>query len=278
MTGRTNSTFGGAISLPDGDTVTPVNDVQTWLKCAGIKDKTYTTVSQVVKDTNTMFLLMSDENAMKYLARSTGFTDAVCANETFMTLLGQSAYVDATVLNSDIWVDGIGNSLYMDKVFHDLIPAMTSLSCDIGSFTNVQYVDGRTTPWSIFDKICDGDVGTYYQFNNENENSTIREFTFNQSTNIYVIKTVSNGHAPKISSIDINRKGLIELYTFKNNQYTKIAEFYQNQKDIGLEYNSFIVKSTDITKFKIISNSVLNSGNPGCSFALDVNEVYLYGR
>ena len=182
------------------------------------------------------------------------------------------------VLNSDLWIDGIGNSLYMDKVFYDLIPAMTSLSCDVGSFTDVQYVDSRTTAWSIFDKICDGDVGTYYAFENQNANSTVREFTFNQNTNIYVIKTVSNGHAKTLPSSDINRKGLIELYTFKNDQYTKVAEFYQNQKNIGHEYNLFIVKSTGATKFKIISNSVLNSAYPGRSFALDVAEVYLYGR
>lgn len=168
----------------------------------------------------------------------------------------------------------------MDKIFHDLIPAMTSLSCDVGSFTDVQYVDSRTTAWSIFDKIIDNDTATYYSFENTNENSTIREFTFNQSTNIYVIKTVSGGHVTQVSSSDINRNGLIELYTFKNNQYTKIAEFYQPQKNIGLEYNSFIVKSTDITKFKIISNSVLNS-NPifaDNSYSMNVSEVYLYGR
>ena len=91
-----------------------------WLKCAGI-NKSYTTVSQVVADTDTMFLLMSDENAMKYLARSTNFADAICADETSMTYLGQSAYVDDTVLNSDIWVSAISSSPYsLDLLFKTL--------------------------------------------------------------------------------------------------------------------------------------------------------------
>ena len=115
MIGRTNSTFGGSISLPDGSTAT-ANDVQTWLKCAGI-NKSYTSVSQVVADTDTMFLLMSDENAMKYLARSTDFADTICADETSMTYLGQSAYVDSTILNSNLWKQKIKASQYWTLVY-----------------------------------------------------------------------------------------------------------------------------------------------------------------
>ena len=86
---------------PDGETVTPVDDVAILLKCAEIKDKSYTTMDELLADEQAMGDITMSENAMKYLARSTGFADVVCANETFMTLLGQSAYVDATVLNSD---------------------------------------------------------------------------------------------------------------------------------------------------------------------------------
>ena len=164
----------------------------------------------------------------------------------------------------------------MDKIFYDLIPAMTSLSCDIGSFTDVQYVDSRTTAWTIFDKDIENGTGTYYTFSNTGSNSVVREFTFKESTNIYVIKTVSRGH---ITSSDENEpKGLIELYTFKNNQYTKNVELYQRQKDVGNEYNTFIVKATDITKFKLVSHSVLFSVTTTTSYAMSVLEVYLYGR
>lgn len=101
---------------PDGETVTPVDDVAILLKCAEIKDKSYTTMDELLADEQAMGDITMSENAMKYLARSTGFADAVCANETFMTLLGQSAYVDATVLNSDLWLPKLRQSPYWKQV------------------------------------------------------------------------------------------------------------------------------------------------------------------
>ena len=102
---------------PDGETITPVDDVAILLKCAEIKDKSYTTMDELLADEQAMGDITMSENAMKYLARSTGFADAVCANETFMTLLGQSAYVDATVLNSDLWKQKIKASQYWTLVY-----------------------------------------------------------------------------------------------------------------------------------------------------------------
>lgn len=102
--------------ITDGGTVTPIDDVSVWLKCAGIKDKKYTTVGEVLTDSTTMFLLTSDENAMKYLARSTSFADDLCADETFMTYLGQSPYVDDTILNSDLWLSKLRQSPYWKQV------------------------------------------------------------------------------------------------------------------------------------------------------------------
>ena len=112
--------------IPDGETVTPIDDVSILLKCAGIKDKNYTTMEEVLADDEVMSDITMDENSMKYLARSTGFADDVCANETFMTFLGQSPYVDDTVLNSDLWVENICNSTYFEKVFDPLFPTLTS--------------------------------------------------------------------------------------------------------------------------------------------------------
>lgn len=102
---------------PDGEIITPVDDVAILLKCAEIKDKSYTTMDELLADEQAMGDITMSENAMKYLARSTGFADAVCANETFMTLLGQSAYVDATVLNSDLWKQKIKASQYWTLVY-----------------------------------------------------------------------------------------------------------------------------------------------------------------
>lgn len=104
---------------PVGETVTPVDDVSILLKCAGIKDRTYATMAELLaaNDTDAMFDITMSDNAMQYLERSTGFADEVCANESFMTYLGQSPYVDDTVLNSDLWKQSIKASEYWSLIY-----------------------------------------------------------------------------------------------------------------------------------------------------------------
>ena len=115
-----NAIIGGQVteSIPDGAVVTPINDITTWLKTGGIsKQYSYTTIEQVIADSTCTESLMNNENAMKYLTRSTEFADAICTSETAMTYLGQSAYVDDTVLNSDIWKQKIKASQYWSLVY-----------------------------------------------------------------------------------------------------------------------------------------------------------------
>lgn len=56
---------------PTGSTVTPTDDIQIWLHCAGIYDKTYTTLDEVLADNTTLLALISDNNAVDYMVRST---------------------------------------------------------------------------------------------------------------------------------------------------------------------------------------------------------------
>ena len=57
--------------VPNGKTVTPTDDIQKWLNCAGIFDKTsYTTLADVLADSTTLLALMSNNNAVDYLVRS----------------------------------------------------------------------------------------------------------------------------------------------------------------------------------------------------------------
>lgn len=55
--------------IPNGSTILPTDDIQIWLKCAGI-DKSYTTLSEVLADHDTLYLLMGNDNAVDYLVRS----------------------------------------------------------------------------------------------------------------------------------------------------------------------------------------------------------------
>ena len=57
--------------VPQGSTVTPTDDIQTWLACANIRDKSYTTLAEVLADRSTFETLIADSNACDYMARST---------------------------------------------------------------------------------------------------------------------------------------------------------------------------------------------------------------
>jgi len=59
--------------VPDGKTVTPTDDVEIWLKCAGIEDSGYTTLAEVMADTGVLSALIADSNAVDYLVRSKTF-------------------------------------------------------------------------------------------------------------------------------------------------------------------------------------------------------------
>lgn len=61
---------------PEGSTVLPTDDIQTWLKCGGIFDKAYTTIGEVLADTTTLSALINDNNASDYLVRSKSWTTA----------------------------------------------------------------------------------------------------------------------------------------------------------------------------------------------------------
>lgn len=61
----------GKSNIPDGRTVLPTDDIQIWLHCANIWDKTYTTLAEVLADTDTLSALIASSNAVDYMVRST---------------------------------------------------------------------------------------------------------------------------------------------------------------------------------------------------------------
>ena len=64
---------GGGSSVPDGRTVTPINDVTLLQQCAGIANPTYTSLSQILADTGILQTILSNQNAVNYLVRCTDF-------------------------------------------------------------------------------------------------------------------------------------------------------------------------------------------------------------
>ncbi len=59
------------LGTPIGRTALPTDDIQLWLKCGGEYNVTYTTLAEVLADTELFARLCADSNACDYMARST---------------------------------------------------------------------------------------------------------------------------------------------------------------------------------------------------------------
>lgn len=236
--------------IPIGETVTPVDDVSILLKCAGIKDRTYATMAELLaaNDTDAMFEITLSENAMKYLARSTGFADEVCANENFMAYLEQSPSVDGTVLNSDIWVEAICDSSYSESIFHSLIPTMTSDACDIGNAVGAGYQNEN----GFFYYAFDGDDSTVHYC------VKVSLSTLASPTYIYSDKTITEGY---IGFIFNEHKNIYDIKfilatgsgTGTATTHLLYTEDGSTWKDAGLIGDSLVVNN-DSTNYNSIRN------------------------
>ena len=128
--------------IPTGSSITPANDIQIWLHCADIWDKTYTTISQVLADASTLFALISSNNAADYMARSTNWASSVCANQTAMGYIGNNDYCANKLLANSTWLNAICNSTYMESVLNVKVPTMTSATAPSGVVTQSSTYSG----------------------------------------------------------------------------------------------------------------------------------------
>ena len=138
---------------PNGATVTPTDDVQTWLHCANVWDKSYTTISEVVADTTTLNTLISDNNASDYLVRSTTWASDICSNESAMTYIGLNDYCANKLLSNITWVTAICSvdETLFTKVLNEYVPRMTDYKVPSGEVSCSSEQSGRPA-WKAFDK------------------------------------------------------------------------------------------------------------------------------
>ena len=88
-------------TVPDGSTVTPTDNIQLWLNCAGIYDKTsYTTLEEVLGDKETLQILISDNNAVDYMVRSKSWIKQVSV-PTMTSNTAPSGTASASSVHSD---------------------------------------------------------------------------------------------------------------------------------------------------------------------------------
>lgn len=138
--------------IPTGSTVTPTDDIQTWLNCANIWDKSYTTISQVLNDATTLTTLIASNNAADYMARSTTWASSVVAKSSAMTKIGANDYCANKLLDNQTWLNAICNSSYFESVLKVKVPIMTSNTAPSGVVSSSGYVSASENyyPWRAF--------------------------------------------------------------------------------------------------------------------------------
>ena len=141
------------ILIPNGSTVTPTDDIQKWLNCAGIFDKTsYTALADILGDSVTFNALLGDSNANAYFARSTTWASTLCADQYAMTMIGQYDVCCDALLGNSTWKSAIKSSSYSDYVLNINVPKMTSNTTPIGTVIGSSIESSSTTYWYAFDK------------------------------------------------------------------------------------------------------------------------------
>jgi hypothetical protein len=109
-----------------------IGGVQTWLRSAGITNKTYTTLAEVLADSTTLSALMADHNAVDYLVTAKAWASTICADSTAMSYIGLNNYASDTLLADETWNVAINNSTYKTSVLTVQNPYMTSNTAPSG--------------------------------------------------------------------------------------------------------------------------------------------------
>lgn len=178
--------------MPNGATVTPVDRIQTWLHCANVWDKTYTTISQVLSDTSLVTTLIASNNAVDYMARSTSWASSVTANSSAMTKIGANNYCANKLLANSTWLNAICNSTYFESVLNVKVPTMTSNTTPSGlAFGNDE---NANAPYLAFDS-----VSTTFWGNNSvaaSTGNTNLGYKFTSAKKIYLVKITNRSTSP----------------------------------------------------------------------------------
>jgi len=256
--------------LVDGSTAT-ANDVRTWLDCALLWDKAYTTVAEIIADSATLLALISDTNAADYMARSTTFTTAVCADELAMLYIGQYNYCADALLADNTWLSAICNSEYFELVLNVKVPTMTSNTTPNGSVLFDSVWDNDSTKDGY--KAFDGDNNTWYW--------PAKTPTAQGATPYYCGYEFTAAHKFYYCIFNISaitapaRCSNLEIQADDNNawvtQYTWSGEVSDGQKTL-------LLSGINTQKLRLYGLRALNTYNNTDYYPMIFNNVQFYGR
>lgn len=249
-------------TIPDGSTVTPTDSIQTWLKCATINDKSYTTLNEVLADTDTFTVLLQDSNACDYMARSTTWSTDICADADAMSRVGKYDYCSDKLLSNSTWCTAICNSTYFESVLNTKVPTMTDATHPSGVVSASSTYSGHPD---------------YYAFDGNTSNAWYSSL----GTNEYIQYQFPN-------AVIVNKADIGVSYF---NGYTRIKNFRIEASNDGTNYTTLYTglatnNSANYTLTVTFENTtaythyrlyVIDNYGPS-NYSVAVFELQFYGR
>lgn len=264
-------------TIPDGSTVTPTDDIQTWLHCAGIYDKNYTTLSEVLADSTTLSTLIADNNAVDYMVRSTTLASGTCADSTAMSYIGLNNYCANTLLADSDWLNAIANSTYIDSVLNVKVPTMTSDNTPSGEC----FASGYDThapnfhPYNAFDGILEV-ANDYWEQSGTPQQLTGAyvgySFTSDVVLKVCKYKASNTQDSPYISAHTISIKGSADKSTWSNALGTQSVPAQSN------EYYTIPLTNNNAYRHSAVFFNGYNLALSGERYYCIANYVQFYGR
>jgi len=130
--------------------------VQTWLHKAGITDKAYTDISEVLNDPVTLATLMASVPAVDYLVTVKKWISDICGSNAAMQYIGANNYASNILLADDDWCSAICNSTYFESVLNVKVPTMTSDATPSGECSASSVQSSNYTAYKAFDNDFTG--------------------------------------------------------------------------------------------------------------------------
>ena len=242
--------------VPNGNTVTPTDDIQTWLECAYL-NKSYTTISQVLADTNTLSALISNNNAVDYMVRSTTWASDVCSNESAMTYIGLNDYCANKLLADSTWCTAICNSTHFKRVLNVKVPTLTADS-ELVFASNV-YEDSKYKAYHVFDN----NVTTLWA--GKNTTNEYVGYDFEKPVCVKKVSYIQSNESSKYRAKNIRVDG------FDGSQWKSIKTDVA-QQNTNIQWIDLSDNKTSYTKYRMF---IIDSYS---SSVIELAELQFYGR
>lgn len=254
--------------IPEGSTVTPTDDIQIWLNCANIWDKSYTTISQVLADASTLQTLIASNNAVDYMARSTTWASSVTSNQSAMSYIGLNDYCAETLLTNSTWLTSICNSAYFESVLNTKVPTMTSNTAPSGE----AYASYNASGYQAYKAFDGDDTMSSLWLGESGKTGQYVGYVFPNNVKIYKCIMKSSGFKGRSSSFKVQASktgkttDMADLATL-NNSYTTT--------NVVINASANFLNPYSAKYYRLYSDAIINQTG---QFAVNVVTIQFYGR